>query len=365
MVSIETRAMILSTFAKFSFGFPELKERIQTIYRANNIFKSAHVEIQQRGNEYFNLTTVANPEVMPQVLKEMPVYEEKDSGILNKLDKSKNTTDKLGGSRGQASGGLAAVGGDGAAPPPGAAPLTNLDLLPVFKTADEGKLYENPALQIGAKLEFSAHHARITLYYGNKHDSEPMTGCTTRLYSPEDEAGLILNAQELPPTLQPKAQVPQMLSLECRSAFETMPLLDLTFSFQGNPIIMRLTIPISLNKFMAPLPTPLDQAAFGAKWAQIGANPACEVVVNCSPDGAFTRDTLVAALAAMKFAVCPDIDLNPANVVCGCLLHTGEGVVGVLVRVEPDVAASTIKFTVRASNPAAAVALGSILHTVL
>ena len=65
-VSVATRALVLSTFAKFTNLFPEIKEKVQGIFQQDSIIKSFHTEIQQRANEYFHLSTVSNQEVVVQ-----------------------------------------------------------------------------------------------------------------------------------------------------------------------------------------------------------------------------------------------------------------------------------------------------------
>lgn len=356
MVSLECRGVLLSTYAKFTFSFPELKSEIQTIFRSDNVFRSAHAEIQQRGNEYFNLSTVANPDVVPAVLKEMPIYEEKQSRILSKLENSKDTTDKVGS--------LTAIGGGAVetTAPPGA-PLKNDEFLAAFLTSDQAKLFESSVLQVGAKIEYAKQHARVTLFYGNRA-AEPMTDVETNLFSPSEEPGLKLSAQEMPPTLQPGAQVPQVLTLECLESFKEMPVLDVSLKYQGKAIVLRLVVPITVNKFLAPLPTPMDQAQFGAKWQQIGGPPR-EVTISSTPEDAFDNESLSAALEGAKFAICPGIDPRPQNLVCAGLLNTTGGIVGVLMRVEPNVDACTIQYTIRASNETAGACLATVLSTLM
>lgn len=74
---LETRAMLLSTYAKFVNLFPELTQPIKEIFNQYRSFIDA--EIQQRACEYFNLTSLRDDDLLSTVLDAIPAWDEKAS----------------------------------------------------------------------------------------------------------------------------------------------------------------------------------------------------------------------------------------------------------------------------------------------
>jgi len=75
---LETRAMLLSTYAKFVNLFPELNPQIKEVFNQYRSFIDA--EIQQRACEYYNLTSLRDDELLSTVLDAIPAWEEKGAG---------------------------------------------------------------------------------------------------------------------------------------------------------------------------------------------------------------------------------------------------------------------------------------------
>ena len=120
-----------------------------------------------------------------------------------------------------------------------------------------------------------------------------------KIYMTRDSDNMKVTAQNVSPEFGPKAQVPQMFNFECLGAYSTLPTIDVNLKHQGAPVLLRLTVPIGLNKFLTPLPAPLTQAAFGAKWGALN-NPTMEASETIDYEVDFTRESLAAALSAYK-----------------------------------------------------------------
>jgi len=86
-VSLTTRALMLSTYAKFINLYPELSEAIKPIFK--NQQTSIDAEIQQRSCEYFKLA-IGNEELLQTVWDVMPAFPERDS---NKIGQNQSGTD--------------------------------------------------------------------------------------------------------------------------------------------------------------------------------------------------------------------------------------------------------------------------------
>lgn len=158
------------------------------------------------------------------------------------------------------------------------------------------------------------------------------------------------------------------------------------FRYESRKILLRLTIPISANKFTAPLAAPLTVEQFGQKWGQLGGYlllpdhfpKYCLTSLQGSKGGcrdcvcstrvyswkpcrigknlqSFLRYFLILLqLKHFKLPEIPNMDPRPENIVCAGILHTTSehiryisfiffiyffltgAQIGVLVRVEPD-----------------------------
>lgn len=233
LCSASTRALLLTTYVKFINLFPEIKNDIQNVLRNESNIRSADAELQQRTVEYLQLTTITTTDVLATVLEEMPPFPERESSILATLKKKKPgmtsglnavpkeykgtmannilndvhtnnaSTDLLGlnasppsnnigGQPHQSSASLLVdVFGDIGSTAPSlnntnsvtnnvaapAAPgstiiISNEEGLKKLVCKSNGVLFENDLLQIGVKSEFKQNLGRISLFYGNKTNSQ-------------------------------------------------------------------------------------------------------------------------------------------------------------------------------------------------
>lgn len=369
MVSVPTRCLLISTFVKSANLFPEMKEPVLKLLSQTSLTQSAHTEIQQRATEYASLLQLADGQVVVKVLDEMPPFADKSSSIEARLDKNKDITEQIGRNRrrpeaarptSSASVALPSLGGGDApaAASGGVSEVNNDAFFDKFWLADSGVLYENPVLQIGCKSEFTGTRGKVTLFYGNR-GSDPFTDVTTRFLPPDVDGLVQLHADEVADNFQPGKQETQLLQINVVAPFAFVPKFEVKINFNGRIITITLKVPMTVNKFLAPLPNPLDATMFFEKWQQFAAN---ETEVSFSPkaDGG----AMGAALTNFRFPPMLGIDPNAANYVGSAILHTsGAGLIGLLLRVEPF--DSTTKVTVRASNDSAPAMVSAALQTAL
>lgn len=246
LCSASTRALLLTTYVKFINLFPEIKTEIQTILRNHSNIRSADAELQQRTVEYLQLSSIATTDVLATVLEEMPPFPERESSILATLKKKKpgmtagvattgkeykgtmnnnaindinspvintnasadllglNSSPPTGLTTNQSNASLLVdVFGDsiatnnttnttfsnniGASVTPGSGPVVSNDEgLKKLVCKHNGVLFENDLLQIGVKSEFRQNLGRISLFYGNKTNSQfqlfiPSITCSEQL----------------------------------------------------------------------------------------------------------------------------------------------------------------------------------------
>lgn len=358
LLSAPARAQLLSTYIKLSNLFPELRTQVQLVFQNPNLLRSGDAEIQQRANEYLNLTLLANQAVMPAVLEEMPPYAERESSILAKLDsKLRDVADETGPKR-RAAKALAqvtsaAVAAAAPAPPPAAkATIANAEGFERFALLNAGVLYENPVLQIGVKAEYSHNMGRITIFFGNRSASA-VTGLSARAYMAESPSALRIQQKPMDPTVPPGVQLQLHLQVECVSPFAEPPLMDVSLTYQTRSVLLTLKLPIFVNKFLTPLPTPLSSDEFFAKWNQLGGPPR-EVRHIVKAKEPVQSDAMRQKVKDFGLQVLEGIDPNPDNAVCAGILHTTSGQMGALLRCEPNASAQMYRFTLRMSNDLAA-----------
>lgn len=51
------------------------------------------------------------------------------------------------------------------------------------------------------------------------------------------------------------------------------PLVTPPFRYAGRPVVVSMQLPVTLNKFLKPLGSPLNSETFFAKWNQLGGPP--------------------------------------------------------------------------------------------
>ncbi|KAJ2549326.1 hypothetical protein EV175_004494, partial [Coemansia sp. RSA 1933] len=90
-MSQAARAVALTTVAKFTNLFPEIKTlclRVLDRYRS-----ALDAELQQRACEYYALATVESDDLLPTVLEEMPPFPERQSALMSRLLKREADTE--------------------------------------------------------------------------------------------------------------------------------------------------------------------------------------------------------------------------------------------------------------------------------
>lgn len=226
LCSINTRALLLTTYVKFINLFPEIKSDIQAILNNHSNIRSADAELQQRTVEYLQLSQVASNEVLATVLEEMPPFPERESSILATLKKKKpgmaapDKTNREGKSgsissfsagKGDFSADLLGLSTSVPVEPPSSnsnllvdifgdpigdsAPATtnglngtstdatiihsNEECLNKLLLKHNGIVYESTLLQIGIKCEYKQNLGKISLFYGNKSTAKLVQFATT------------------------------------------------------------------------------------------------------------------------------------------------------------------------------------------
>jgi AP-2 complex subunit alpha len=91
LCSLQTRALLLTTYAKFVNLFPEIKGHILPVLNQYRYVLDA--ELQQRACEYFSISTMPTDDMLQTVCEEMPPFPERESTLLLKLNQKQGDTE--------------------------------------------------------------------------------------------------------------------------------------------------------------------------------------------------------------------------------------------------------------------------------
>ncbi|KAL7422361.1 hypothetical protein Q5752_003007 [Cryptotrichosporon argae] len=216
--------------------------------------------------------------------------------------------------------------------------------------ANEGVLYEDKQVQIGVKAEFHGHLGRIALFIGNKI-STPFTSVSMAIDNPDAAAVSAAFHDEPLTEIAPRAQIQEMVHVECKHFFSEPPVLRFTY-LAGSFTTLVLRLPIFLTRFIEAVS--LEQAAFFERWKVIGGPPReaqliFPIKLTSAGDIDVARNQKV--MSGHRMSILPNIDPNPNNLVIAGVLHmSAGGKVGILGRVEPNKDAKLCRLTIRSTN---------------
>jgi AP-2 complex subunit alpha len=387
-----TRALLLSTFVKFTNLFPEIKPQLLQVFQFYS--HSPDSELQQRACEYLTLALLPTDDLLRTICDEMPPFSERTSALLSRLhQKSVGTSDKrtwvVGGkdanadkkevimaqqtglkrsfttivnsTTGRPNGAPRSTSGTSAVEKSSSSnDLAGLDmnghtedakapnlassvhLTPEWELGfnrlyfnDEGILFEDSQVQIGVRSEYRSHMGVVKLYFTNKA-SFAINSFTTTLDNPSP-AQLKIDTKSLPDsTVHPGAQTQQTAFCVARTPFTEAPTIRISY-LAGALQAYTLRLPVLPHKYMEPSDLSVDD--FFKRWKQIGAGPLeAQATFGLAPPKGkemseqFTRDTVV----GFKWRILKGVDPNAKNIV-GCAVFQAEGgKTGCLLRLEPN-----------------------------
>ncbi|KAF9044533.1 Adaptor protein complex AP-2 alpha subunit [Hymenopellis radicata] len=397
-----TRSLLLSTYIKWVNVFPEIKTQLLTIFERYRHVLDA--ELQQRACEFYTLASrPEDDELLQNVCEEMPPYPPRVSALLGRLNKKHgDTEDKrtwvhggkeanvdreavkrnktLPDTNGNATSAAVAASGESqniidslagldlsaaAASPEAPHVATGVNVERWFDklgyTAD-GVLYEDVQIQIGVKSRYQGHMGQVAIYVGNKVPTA-LTSFTATIHV-SDPAALSVTFAKIPPnTIASRSQSQQLLHVECKKAFLTPPILNISF-LAGSHQTVAVRLPIIVTKFLENVT--LSQADFFERWRLIGGPPResqSVFPVDLTSSGQLDLAKNRKVVSGHHLNVLDDIDPNRNNIVAAAVLHTSvDGKVGCLLRLEPNQDAKLCRITVRSTSEDVAAAVQQLVH---
>ena len=201
---------------------------------------------------------------------------------------------------------------------------------------NDGVLYEDVQIQMGIKSEYHSHLGRVAVYLGNKITA-PLTSFTATIHVHDSDALSVTFAKIPQNVIASRAQVQQLLHVECKKPFSSPPLLSISF-LAGSHQTITVKLPIVTTKFFEGVK--LGPTDFFDRWKLIGGPPReAQVVfaIDLNESGHIDIVKNKSILSGHRFGILDDIDPNPSNLVAAGVLHTSSaGKVGCLIRLEPN-----------------------------
>ncbi|KAF8846383.1 Adaptor protein complex AP-2 alpha subunit [Paxillus ammoniavirescens] len=403
-----TRSLLLSTYIKWVNVFPEIKPQLINIFERYRHVLDA--ELQQRACEFYALACRPDDDEMLQnICEEMPPFPPRVSGLTSRLNrklgdtedkrtwihggkemnlerqltKRKATKDAEAPVNGSAltsgttetDGMMSSLAGldlSASSRPPESEAAPRLNVGPSIDKwfnkltySAEGVLYEDVQIQVGIKSRYQGHLGQLAIYFGNKV-SAPLTSFTSTVHVSDPEALSATFAKIPPNVLAPRTQSQQILHVECKKVFTSIPILTVSF-LAGAHQSISIRLPITITKFFEGVK--FGQSDFFERWKLIGGPPresqsVFPVVLDSTGHVDLARNRQV--ISGNHLEILEGVDSNSSNIVGAGVLHTSvDGKVGCLLRLEPNREAKLCRITVRSTSEDVAGEVRKLVESVL
>eukprot|EP00158_Paraphelidium_tribonemae_P007253 Partr_v1_DN28168_c0_g2_i2_m55082 putative Adaptor-related protein complex 2, alpha len=401
LVSPATRRMLLNTYVKFVNIFPEIKGQCMRVFQQH--VHSLDAEIQQRACEYMALASLPSDDLLQTLFEQMPPFPARESALIQRLKLKEVAGDDGELSTGRERRGVAptAAGAEmanamktvnAAAPKSNpSADLLGLDDLSTptpsnsggfgmsaaltahqpasndqianwffaFIQKPGGIFYEDSALQIGIKTEYSAATGRLTLFIGNKGQT-PINGLSIDIGTVEGLACKLIDPVQ---QLAPMAQLQQVIAVQCSGAFSLPPEVQIKFHAGTNIQLPKLLLPVFVSKFTDPVA--MAGTDYLNRWKMLGTTKEIQAVVKAGT-APIQIANVKSLLESLNMGILGGVDPNPNNFVCASVVQTASsGKIGCLLRVETNVEQAMFRVTLRATSEAVLKPVSEFIKTCL
>ena len=247
-------------------------------------------------------------------------------------------------------------------------------------TSPSGVLFENSVLQVGVKHEYVGAQGRLSLFFGNLHESH-LTNFKVRIDQPEHLRMQMQGTQNLLDdgeydspgcTVATKTQAKLLILAEVTAPFDDAPSMRITFDTEeGEHHDYPLRLPLVATCFMEPVN--LDPGAFMQRWKSLeGQDRECQEVLKLPPNAPAIDEDYMDRVSniiinGFKFGRCAGVDPTPWTVSGAATFRTGAKDmngnninVGCLVRVEANPKANAFRVSTRTLHPLCSKAIKNV-----
>ncbi|KAJ2138577.1 hypothetical protein IW136_003084 [Coemansia sp. RSA 678] len=385
-VSLAARAVALTTVAKFTNLFPEIKNACLRVLDRHR--GALDAELQQRACEYYALATVESDVLLSTVFEEMPPFAERQSALVSRLLKQEGDTEDqrtwvpggrdINRERRAQQTGETPVEAEADGKDKELAPDVPADPVEEPSIAEsrrhyarllwesDGILYDGDEVQVGLMAQYKPPAGRVGVFLGNKAAGAIYDISIHAFAKDNDSKDAPLSITEspgqspLPASLLPLAQARIYFDVTCHHVFSTPPTLRISYTQAGAPTVLELQLPITCVHFMAPVTIAVSD--FFARWKQLGEAGLGEAQSVLKTPFLEERagEWLRGVVGGMGFALIQGADPVPDNIVAVGIATCKSGEkFGCLMRVEPKPSHSLTRITVRATNDTLAKAVAT------
>ena len=255
--SNQTKAIILSTFAKFINLFPEIHPQIIRVLEEY----ASHIdaELQQRASEYLMLAKVES--LLQTTFEEMPAFPARESALLGRLHTKPNghvpnlqqlTLNDTRKASADVSTDMLSVGWQ--------AGFNKL----IWRTSET--FYEDDLMKIDLKSQYSGNRGRLALRFSNLigQDLSSFTAKVSGLRQLE-----IRTSELATPELEAGNNTIITVDIECQDVFSEAPVIKVSW-ISGSAQSLLLKLPVVPSKFMTP--APISREDEESRWDILGQN---------------------------------------------------------------------------------------------
>ncbi|CAO3587223.1 unnamed protein product [Absidia cylindrospora] len=424
LCSLQTRALMLTTYVKFVNLFPEIKGQVLDVFNQYRYVLDS--ELQQRACEYLAISTMPTDDMLQTVCEEMPPFPERESTLLLKLNqKHGDTEDKrvwvIGGKEAntEQQDGLKRIAtlransynesnsptkqimaapttiensSHSSPATPAAAPATgpSHDLLGLddlslqdsaspAPTAAVKALPTNLPLAPGYELGFNRlqYTAEGVLF----EDNQVQISVKSEYHGHQGRLALyISNKQSFPMShitvqisehgsFQSNVAIPHQHTIAPGAQVQRLVQVECQDVFTDPPSLfigfndqmVHLKLPVALTKFQEPVE--MDGQSFFKRWNQIGGPPRENQAIFQS-QVPIKLDRVASILRGFRFGLLQGVDPNTNNFVGVGVISAGTkgGKIGALLRLEPNMEQNMYRLTVRTPSETVSEYLRSILQ---
>lgn len=267
------------------------------------------------------------------------------------------------------SSGSSSSGAVGVTPEEEHAVQTWLNAAILAPTGQKSTLYQHATMTVSSLCDFRAHQGRLQLLFYNK-SSYDFTSFEVKVPGVEE---LVFRQQGPAVRITAGDEGKVLLAVECLRPFLESPRFEVSFVIGTTAYRFDLRLPIAISSFFEPVPT--DKTVYMTRWK--GTENEVQEVFSTTRtlDSSMFAHMRNSLSAGLRVGVAAELDTSERTLTGSMSFRTGtpapggpEGAlvtVGVLFRLEADVAQSRFRITVRSKHPKVSQALVAIFKAQL
>lgn len=376
LCNAKVQGILLTCYIKLLNLYPDTSEFIIDVFNKHST--SSILELQQRSCEYLALPSIS-ADVREQVLNPMPAYSiEKESSLLALTEGAKTSPEKPKNEsqampRGQILSiqkpeektlDLLALEDDleekGVAPDVTPKLLGWLNSALMATPSVKSGLYKDDSVVVFVQSRYKEHHGQINFSVQNISNRN-ITGLTVNI---PDMPHLTVNKASKPLDINAGAESSILINMECKRPFADIPSFELSFTISGlGKRKYQLRLPVTSVSFFDPVPA--DKDTYMSRWKLLDGSDLQEIFTTSKTvDQSFVDNIRLNIFPLLHLGLADGLDAATPSATGSAAFKTGtqgpDGQliqVGVMTRVEADIANARFRVTIRSKNPVIAAAL--------